>query len=82
LLAVLPQFVIPTRPLLPQYLTIAATVTVVDVIVMCGCTGLVGASTLRPDPDFFGGDALGAESTGRMGGCALRTTPTTRPACP
>ena len=36
----LPQFVIPTRPLLPQYLTIAATVTVVDVIVMCGYTGL------------------------------------------
>ena len=40
LLAVLPQFVIPTRPLLPQYLTIAATMTVVDVIVMCGYTGL------------------------------------------
>lgn len=40
LLAVLPQFVIPTRPLLPQYLTIAATMTVVDVVVMCGYTGL------------------------------------------
>ena len=40
LLAVLPQFVIPTRPLLPQYLTIATTMTVVDVIVMCGYTGL------------------------------------------
>jgi homoserine/homoserine lactone efflux protein len=40
LLAVLPQFVIPTRPLLPQYLTIAATMTVVDVIVMCAYTGL------------------------------------------
>jgi homoserine/homoserine lactone efflux protein len=40
LLAVLPQFVIPTQPLLPQYLTIAATMTVVDVIVMCGYTGL------------------------------------------
>ena len=40
LLAVLPQFVIPTRPLLPQYLTIAATMTVVDVIVMCGYPGL------------------------------------------
>lgn len=40
LLAVLPQFVLPTRPLLPQYLTIAATMTIVDVIVMCGYTGL------------------------------------------
>jgi homoserine/homoserine lactone efflux protein len=40
LLAVLPQFVIPTRPLLPQYLTIAATMTVVDVLVMCAYTGL------------------------------------------
>lgn len=40
LLAVLPQFVEPTRPLLPQYLVIAATMVVVDVIVMCGYTGL------------------------------------------
>lgn len=40
LLAVLPQFVDPARPLLPQYLTIAATMTVVDVVVMCGYTGL------------------------------------------
>lgn len=40
LLAVLPQFVVPSRPLLPQYLTIAATMVVVDVVVMCGYTGL------------------------------------------
>lgn len=40
LLAVLPQFVEPSRPLLPQYLVIAATMVVVDVIVMCGYTGL------------------------------------------
>ena len=40
LLAVLPQFVVPSRPLLPQYLTIAATMVVVDVIVMCAYTGL------------------------------------------
>ena len=40
LLAVLPQFVEPAQPLLPQYLTIAATMVVVDVIVMCGYTGL------------------------------------------
>ncbi len=40
LLAVLPQFVVPTQPLLPQYLTIAATMTVVDVIVMGAYTGL------------------------------------------
>ncbi len=40
LLAVLPQFVVLTRPLLPQYLTIAATMVVVDVLVMCVYTGL------------------------------------------
>jgi homoserine/homoserine lactone efflux protein len=40
LLAVLPQFVVLSRPLLPQYLTIAATMVVVDVVVMCGYTGL------------------------------------------
>ena len=40
LLAVLPQFVVLSRPLLPQYLTIAATMVVVDVLVMCAYTGL------------------------------------------
>ena len=40
LLAVLPQFVEPDQPLLPQYLVIASTMVVVDVIVMCGYTGL------------------------------------------
>ena len=40
LLAVLPQFVALGRPLLPQYLTIAATMVVVDVVVMCAYTGL------------------------------------------
>lgn len=40
LLAVLPQFVVLDRPLLPQYLTIAATMVVVDVVVMCAYTGL------------------------------------------
>ena len=40
LLAVLPQFVELSRPLLPQYLTIAATMVVVDVLVMCAYTGL------------------------------------------
>jgi homoserine/homoserine lactone efflux protein len=40
LLAVLPQFVALNRPLLPQYLTIAVTMVVVDVIVMCAYTGL------------------------------------------
>lgn len=39
LLAVLPQFVIPTEPLLPQYLAIGATMTVVDVAVMGAYTG-------------------------------------------
>lgn len=40
LLAVLPQFVVLDRPLLPQYLTIAATMVLVDVVVMCAYTGL------------------------------------------
>ena len=40
LLAVLPQFVVPNQPLMPQYLTIAATMTVVDVAVMAAYTGL------------------------------------------
>ena len=40
LLAVLPQFVVPSRPLLPQYLTIAATMVVVDVLVMCAYSGM------------------------------------------
>lgn len=40
LLAVLPQFVAPERPLLPQYLTIAVTMLVVDVLVMAAYTGL------------------------------------------
>ena len=37
---VLPQFVVPTAPLPPQYLAIGATMTVVDVIVMSGYAGL------------------------------------------
>lgn len=40
LLAVLPQFVVPTEPLAPQYLAIAATMLVVDVAVMGAYTGL------------------------------------------
>ena len=40
LLAVLPQFVVPTRPLLPQYLTIGLTMVVVDVLVMTAYTGM------------------------------------------
>ncbi|WP_059019711.1 LysE family transporter [Mycobacterium sp. M26] len=40
LLAVLPQFVVPTAPLLPQYLAIAATMVVVDLVVMGAYTGL------------------------------------------
>lgn len=40
LLAVLPQFIAPARPLLPQYLIIAATMLVVDVVVMAAYTGL------------------------------------------
>ncbi|MGB3484994.1 MAG: homoserine/homoserine lactone efflux protein [Mycobacterium sp.] len=40
LLAVLPQFVVPTAPLLPQYLTIGVTMVVVDLVVMGGYAGL------------------------------------------
>jgi len=39
-LAVLPQFVVPTAPLLPQYLAIGATMVVVDLVVMGLYTGL------------------------------------------
>ncbi|MGV0742741.1 LysE family transporter [Mycolicibacterium sp. XJ870] len=39
-LAVLPQFVVPTAPLLPQYLAIGVTMIVVDLIVMGLYTGL------------------------------------------
>lgn len=40
ILAVLPQFVDPGRPLLEQYLILAATMVVVDLVVMAGYTGL------------------------------------------
>ncbi len=40
LLAVLPQFVVPTAPLLPQYLAIGVTMVAVDLVVMGAYTGL------------------------------------------
>ncbi|MBA1202219.1 LysE family transporter [Pseudomonas capeferrum] len=46
MLAVLPQFIDPHAPLLAQYLTIAATMVVVDLLVMAGYTGLA-AKVLR-----------------------------------
>ena len=45
-LAVLPQFLDPTRPLLAQYLLLAATMIAVDLVVMAGYTGLA-ARVLR-----------------------------------
>ncbi|BBY15601.1 LysE family transporter [Mycolicibacterium litorale] len=42
-LAVLPHFVVPTAPLLPQYLAIGATMTAVDLVVM----GLYTAMSVR-----------------------------------
>jgi homoserine/homoserine lactone efflux protein len=39
-LAVLPQFVVPTAPLVPQYLAIGATMVAVDMVVMGMYTGL------------------------------------------
>lgn len=46
ILAVLPQFLDPARPLLAQYLILAATMIAVDLIVMAGYTGLA-ARVLR-----------------------------------
>ena len=46
MLAVLPQFIDPHAPLVAQYLTIAATMVVVDLLVMAGYTGLA-AKVLR-----------------------------------
>ncbi len=46
MLAVLPQFLDPARPLIPQYLVITATMVTVDVLVMTGYTGFA-AKVLR-----------------------------------
>lgn len=46
MLAVLPQFITPHEPLLPQYLAITATMITVDMLVMAGYTGLA-ARVLR-----------------------------------
>lgn len=46
ILAVLPQFLDSGRPLLPQYLTMTATMVTVDLLVMAGYTGLA-AKVLR-----------------------------------
>ncbi|MNT20321.1 Homoserine/homoserine lactone efflux protein [compost metagenome] len=46
MLAVLPQFINPQAPLLPQYLIITATMVSVDLLVMAGYTGLA-ARVLR-----------------------------------
>ncbi|MNN74405.1 Homoserine/homoserine lactone efflux protein [compost metagenome] len=46
ILAVLPQFLDPARPLLAQYLLMAATMIAVDLVVMAGYTGLA-ARVLR-----------------------------------
>lgn len=46
LLAVVPQFVDPADPLVPQYLIIAATMTVVDLIVM-GCYAGLASRLIR-----------------------------------
>ena len=46
MLAVLPQFLDPARPLVPQYLAITATMVAVDVLVMTGYTGFA-AKVLR-----------------------------------
>jgi homoserine/homoserine lactone efflux protein len=45
-LAVLPQFIVPTAPLLPQYLAIGVTMVAVDLVVM-GCYTALAARLLR-----------------------------------
>ena len=46
LLAVLPQFVVPSNPLLPQYLVIGVTMVAVDLVVM-GCYAGLASKLLR-----------------------------------
>lgn len=46
MLAVLPQFINPHQPLLPQYVAITVTMVTVDMLVMAGYTGLA-ARVLR-----------------------------------
>jgi homoserine/homoserine lactone efflux protein len=61
-LAVLPQFVVPTVPLAPQYLVIGLTLITTDVVVMSGYAGLatrllraLGARRQRLMNRFFSG---------------------------
>ena len=63
LLAVLPQFVVPTAPLPPQYLVIGVTMVAVDLVVMGGYAGLAtrllrlaedAAPADRGQPDILG----------------------------
>lgn len=54
LVAVLPQFIDPTRPTAPQYAIMGATMVVVDVIVMIGYTGLASrVLRLLKDPNHI-----------------------------
>jgi len=46
ILAVLPQFIAPAQPLLPQYVLMTATMVLVDLVVMAAYTGLA-ARVLR-----------------------------------
>lgn len=46
MLAVVPQFLVPSQPLLPQYLVIAATLAFTDLVVMAGYT-LLAARVLK-----------------------------------
>lgn len=68
MLAVLPQFIDPAKPLGPQYLVCLATLLLIDIVVMCAYT-LLAASVLRAlrSPAhlrginrFFGGLFVGA----------------------
>jgi homoserine/homoserine lactone efflux protein len=61
-LAVLPQFVVPTAPLAPQYLVIGLTLITTDIVVMSGYAGLatrllraLGARRQRLMNRFFSG---------------------------
>ena len=68
MLAVLPQFVTPSLPLLPQYLIMTATMVCIDMLVMAGYTGLAarvlrlqsGAKRQRQIQRTFAGLFVGA----------------------
>jgi homoserine/homoserine lactone efflux protein len=74
LVAVLPQFVDPTKPTAIQYAVMGVTMIVVDVIVMIGYTGLAArVLTLLKDPNHIKWTNRGLGSLFVAAGVALAT---------